>query len=233
MHSNTGEAANLRDAGVSQTEATSALRAVREIVTCLLVHKDASTARALVAEYLEEHDDHLVAAAAAFTAFHCTDPDAPAELADDRFVYLVHKVVDLIELHAESVGEDLPAMLIAWTDKEPYLALELPGAEWRALMAAHACMISHAYGRQGRSSWGLQQGFDTPEKWLVAHQLANLLGPVACSVEGTHREQVVNLLLSSIEHILRRQAKGVGSSLEALIADYFSGLASQEVEAGL
>lgn len=233
MHSQPDEAPTPTDSGAARAEATAAARAVREIVTCLLVHKDPVKAQSLVGEYLEIHGDHLVAAAAAFTVFHCTDPEAPADLADDRFVYLVHKVVDLIELQARSLDLDLPSLLQAWTDHEPYAKLDLPSIEWKALMAAHACIISHSYGRQGRPTWGLQGGFDTPEKWLVTHQLAKLLGPIACSVEGEHREQVFGSLLASLEHILRRQAKGLGWSLDALIADYFSNLASQEAEAGL
>ena len=192
--------------------AGSAVRAVREIITAAVVHRDAARADSLIGEYLTAYGRGLIDAASTFIACHLTDATTP-ELAEDRFLYLLTRIGNLVDLAAEVTGVD-PGEIV----------LEVA----QAYRAAQTCLVAHRFVRLGRPAWGIQQSLNQADMLVVNSALAGMLCVIAGAFPEETRATAFVVLLEEARHILSCQAKARDVTLECLIEQYFTALAVQE-----
>lgn len=187
--------------------AGSAVRAVREIITAAVVHRDAARADSLIGEYLTAYGRGLIDAASTFIACHLTDATTP-ELAEDRFLYLLTRIGNLVDLAAEVTGVDPGEIVLEVAQGQAQLEdLDVDESVRQAYRAAQTCLVAHRFVRLGRPAWGIQQSLNQADMLVVNSSLAGMLCVIAGAVPEETRATAFVVLLGEDRHILSCQAK--------------------------
>jgi len=208
--------------------AASAVRAVREIVTASVVHRDTPRADDLVSEYLATYGCALVDAASTFIAHHLTDAATP-ELAEDRFLYLLTRIGNLIDLAAEVTDADPGVVVRDVVDGIGEMERSIGDPRERDVYrAAQTCLIAHRFVRLGRPAWGIQKSLDQNDMLVLNSVLAKILVLLARAFPEDARARVFMVLLGEASHVLSCQASAQDVTVERLVEGYFTALSAQE-----
>ncbi|MBM0127577.1 hypothetical protein [Pimelobacter simplex] len=198
--------------------------ALQEIITCQVVMKDGATRDRLIGEGVEHHGVHLVRSAVGFINANAA-LEVEREFAENRFYYMLTRVGDLCELLAHV--DDSPVvdviLALAGADYEVTDEDEETGQKLTtAIRAAQTCLLAHHFVRRGSAPWGIQQSLDLDDMIPVVQMLGHLLLEVADWFDEEHWADLVKVLLSDVEMILRSQARAGGRTVSEQVRSYFA-----------
>lgn len=209
-----------------ESRCLAAVEAVREIVTARAIFRSGAESDRLLRQHVLSDGEYLVAMSAVFIRDHMHD-GIHADVAEDRFFYVLCRLGDLIQLWASLNDTPMSEVVLNLAQEDFREILHLGDGMAPAFEAAQSCLISHYFARRGRPPFGIQRNLDRDDMLFVAVALAEILVVVALGFPEQWHEPVVEVLLTEAEHILRCQARAMGVTAEQWILTYFDRVGRQ------
>ncbi|NDL61145.1 hypothetical protein [Phytoactinopolyspora mesophila] len=204
----------------------------QEIISAHVIEQDTSLRDRLITEYASAHE-RLLDVIYAFVQSHVVETVVPqAEIAEDRFAYMLDASATLLQLMGESIGVSPSALAPVFLEAHLESVRDLTGQGARAVtLAAQTCLAVHISVRRGQEPLGIQRHLDLDDMCAVVQELDQMVQLLLRVVVARVGQLAVieHLLDHHIERILQVQAVASGVSVSAHVRRYWEALADRDV----